>query len=102
MDDPKDVDSADVRFARTHDLLQSRFQERRSADQLAIGARLCDKLQTNWQSCSGEPARDGDRGTSGEADRIGQQRPVHFLGIFLSLIHISEPTRQAEISYAVF
>ena len=28
--------------------------------------------------------------------------PLHADGSYLSLIHISEPTRQAEISYAVF
>ena len=34
---------------------------------------------------------------------VGEMRPkVVLMDVFLSLIHISEPTRQAEISYAVF
>src|SRR5678809_1741135 len=32
----------------------------------------------------------------------GQSNPFLHMGLHLSLIHISEPTRQAEISYAVF
>ena len=35
--------------------------------------------------------------------RLHYAYPAHFpMDLFLSLIHISEPTRQAEISYAVF
>ena len=35
-------------------------------------------------------------------DEAGNDVFVHYSGLNLSLIHISEPTRQAEISYAVF
>ncbi len=39
--------------------------------------------------------------TDGEARKRGEQTGLD-TPVVLSLIHISEPTRQAEISYAVF
>ena len=59
----------------------------------------------NSSSNAGNKITDVHEGLYGETDLVfTDELPLDKIDVlfFLSLIHISEPTRQAEISYAVF
>src|SRR5674476_1470791 len=61
------------------------------------------KIKTARKSGCYCPSWIGQRGSYGVGTYSRMRFSVHTVfGIDLSLIHISEPTRQAEISYAVF
>src|SRR5665213_2996910 len=82
---------------------QKNFLERADARFLQAGEKSEAQLKSLLQPVEATLKRYEEGLSQVEKERVGSYRELReAVALLLSLIHISEPTRQAEISYAVF